>query len=60
MLLAREGGAIAGQKGGAMLAHHISDFERRRTHGSCPSSAGKARASRGLSVACSAGWATWR
>jgi hypothetical protein len=55
MLLAREGGPIACEEGGAMLAHHVSDFEWRATHGSWSRSAGKARASRGLSVACSAG-----
>ena len=60
VLRAREGGPIAGQKGVAMLAHHIGHFQWRATHGSCSRSAGKARASRGLSVACSAGWATWR
>ena len=51
VLRAREGGPIAREKGVAMLAHHIGHFERRPTHGSVSSSAGKARASRGLSVA---------
>ena len=60
VLRAREGRPIAGQKGVAMLAHHIGHFQRRPTHGSRSRSAGKARASRGLSVAWSAGWATWR
>ncbi len=60
VLLAREGRPIAGQKRGAMLAHHISHFQRRPTHGSFSRSAGNARASKGLSVAWSAGWATWR
>src|SRR5712691_6073107 len=60
VLLAREGLAIAGQKRGAMLVHHIGHFQRRPTHGSVSRSAGNARASKGLSVAWSAGWATWR
>src|SRR5439155_881576 len=54
MLRTREGGPIACQKGGAMLAHHIGDFELRLRHGSWPTSTGKVRASRGLSVACTA------
>ena len=33
VLLAREGVPIAGQKGGAMLAHHIGDFKLRATCG---------------------------
>ena len=60
VLLTRQGRPIAGQKGGAMLAHHIGDFQRRPTHGSRSRLAGNARASKGLSVAWSAGWATWR
>src|SRR5262249_22684106 len=60
MLLARQGGPIACEEGSAMLAHHIGDCEGWATHGSLPSSAGNARASKGLSVAWSAGWATWR
>ena len=60
LLLAREDGPIAGQKGGAMLAHHFGHCEWRATHGRLPKSAGNARASRGLLVAWSAGWATWR
>ena len=54
MLRAREGVAIAGQKSRAMLAHHIGHFKLRPIHGSVSRSAGKARASRGLSVACTA------
>jgi hypothetical protein len=60
VLLAREGRPIACQKSGAMLAHHISHFQWRPTHGSLSRSAGHARASKGLSVAWSAGGATWR
>ena len=60
VLRAREGGAIAGQKRGAMLAHHIGNFQRRPTHGILSRSAGNVSASKGLSVAWSAGWATWR
>src|SRR5207248_11240568 len=60
VLLTRQGRPIAGQKGGAMLAHHLGDFQRRPTHGSRSRLAGKARASKGLSVAWSAGCATWR
>jgi hypothetical protein len=60
LLFAREGGARAGQKGIPMLAHHIGDFKGRAPPGSWSRCAGNARASRGLSVACSAGWATWR
>src|SRR5215475_4806714 len=60
VLRAREGGPIARQKGVTMLAHDISHFQRRPTHGSFSRSAGNARASKGLSVAWSAGWATWR
>src|SRR6266568_144197 len=59
VLLAREARPIAFEEGGAMLAYHIGHFEWWATHGSWSRSAGKARASRGLSVACSAGWATW-
>ena len=58
VLRAREGGAIAGQKRGAMLAHHIGNFQRRPTHGILSRSAGNVSASKGLSVAWSAGWAT--
>src|SRR6266446_10912909 len=60
VLRAREGGPIAGQKSGAMLAHHLGHFEGWASHGSLPRSAGNARASKGLSVAWSAGCATWR
>jgi hypothetical protein len=60
VLRAREGGPIALEKGITMLAHHIGHFERWATHGRVSKSAGNARASRGLSVAWSAGWATWR
>ena len=60
MLRAREGGPIARQKGVTMLAHDIGHFQDRPTHGSRSRSAGKAKASRGLSVAVSAGCATWR
>jgi hypothetical protein len=60
MLRAREGRSIARQKGGAMLAHDIGHFERWPTHGSRSRLAGTARASSGLSVAVSAGCATWR
>jgi len=55
VLLAREGRPIACQKSGAMLAHHISHFQWRPTHGSFSRSAGNARASKGRSVAGSAG-----
>ena len=55
VLLTRQEVAIALEKRVAMLAHHIGDFQRRPTHGSRSNSAGKARASRGLSVAVSAG-----
>jgi hypothetical protein len=55
VLRAREGGSITRQKGVAMLAHDIGHFQVRPTHGSRSSSAGKAKASRGLSVAVSAG-----
>jgi hypothetical protein len=60
MLRAEEGGPIALEKGVAMLAHYLGHFEGRATHGRVSRSAGNARASRGLSVAWSAGWATWR
>jgi len=60
LLRAREDGPIARQKGIAMLTHDIGHFQRRPTHGRVSRLAGKARASRGLSVAWSAGWATWR
>ena len=60
VLLTRQGVTIAGQKRGAMLARHIGDFEPWRTHGRFPNSAGKARASRELSVVWSAGAATCR
>src|SRR5215510_463456 len=60
LLHAREDGPIARQKGVAMLPHDIGHFQRRPTHGRVSRLAGKARASRGLSVAWSAGWATWR
>src|SRR2546427_12361255 len=60
VLRAREGRPIAGQKSGAMLAHHIGHFQQRPTHGSLSRLAGNARASKGLSVAWRAGWATWR
>jgi hypothetical protein len=55
VLRAREGVAIAGQTSYAMLVHDIGHFKWRRMHGSWSTSAGKARASRGLAVACSAG-----
>ena len=55
VLRAREGRSITRQKGIAMLAHAIGHFQVRATHGSRSSSVGKARASRGLSVAVSAG-----
>ena len=54
VLRPREGGPIACQKGFAMLAHHIGDFDLRLRHGSWSTSTGKVRASRGLSVACTA------
>src|SRR5262249_14771139 len=60
VLRAREGRSIAGQKGVPMLAHDIGHFQQRPTHGSRSRSAGNASASKGLSVACSAGAATWR
>src|SRR5712691_6687762 len=60
VLRARQGLSIAVEEGSAMLAHHIGDFERWATHGRVSRSAGNARASRGLSVAWSAGCATWR
>src|SRR5215831_18832313 len=60
VLLTRQGRPVACEEGRTMLAHHIGHFEWRATHGSWSRPAGKARASRGLSVACSAGWATWR
>src|SRR5215831_12476150 len=60
VLFTREGGPIAVQKGGAMLAHHLGDFKGWATHGRVPRSAGNASASKGLAVACSAGWATCR
>jgi hypothetical protein len=60
LLRAREGGPIAAQKGVAMLAHHIGDFEWRPTHGTCSRWAGKARVRKGPCVAWRAGWATWR
>src|SRR5437773_1015544 len=60
LLRAREDGPIASQKGVAMLTHDLGHFQRRPTHGRVSRLAGKARASRGLSVAWSAGWATWR
>ena len=60
VLLATQGVPIARQKGCAMLVHHIGDFEWRATHGSSSRFAGNARASKGLSVAESAGCATWR
>jgi len=60
VLLARQGRPIACEEGSAMLAHDIGDFEWWATHGRVSRLAGNARASRGLSVACRAGWATWR
>src|SRR5439155_5763293 len=60
MLRTREDGPIARQKGVTMLAHDIGHFQDRPTHGSRSRSAGKAKASRGLSVAVSAGCATGR
>jgi hypothetical protein len=60
VLLARQGVPIALEKGGAMLAHHIGDFEWRATHGSVSRSTGNASASKGLAVPGSAGAATWR
>src|SRR5437764_7939419 len=60
MLLTREGRLIACQEGVAMLVDDIGHFQQRPAHGSFSRSAGNARASKGLSVAWSAGWATWR
>jgi hypothetical protein len=60
ILRAGESGPIASQKGVTMLVHHIGDFEWRATHGRVSRSAGNASASKGLSVAWSAGCATWR
>src|SRR4029450_2412057 len=58
LLRAREEGPIARQKGVAMLTHDLGHFQRRPTHGRVSRLAGKARASRGLSVAWGAGWGT--
>jgi hypothetical protein len=55
VLRAREGGSITCQEVRAMLAHDIGHFQWRPTHGSRSNAAGKAKASRGLSVAVSAG-----
>ena len=55
LLHAREGCPIALKEDGPMLADDIGDFQGRATHGSLPSSAGKTRASRGLSVAVERG-----
>src|SRR5262245_26473431 len=60
VLHARQGRPGACEEGRTMLAHHIGHFEWSASHGSLSGGAGEARASRGLSVACSAGWATWR
>ena len=60
VLRPREGVPIALEKDVAMLAHHIGHFQWRATHGRVSRPAGKTRASRGLSVAVSAGCATWR
>jgi len=60
MLRTRARRPIPCQTGGAMRTPHLGDCARRRTHGRWPNSAGKARASRGLSVAWSAGCAPWR
>ena len=60
VLRARQGVPIVLDKGGAMLAHDIGHFQDRPTNGSLSRSAGKAKASRGLSVAVRAGCATWR
>jgi hypothetical protein len=60
VLCTRQGRSIACQKGAAILADHLSDFEWRAIHGCCSRLAGNARTSKGLSVACSAGAATCR
>ena len=58
LLLAAQGMTIARKVRCTILAYYIGGFKGRRTHGRLPKSAGNAKASRGLSVACSAGWAT--
>src|SRR5947209_19286391 len=55
VLLATQGVPVARQKGGAMLVHHIGDFEWQATHGSGSKGAGNARATRGLAVGVSPG-----
>src|SRR5262249_7455247 len=55
LLHAREDGPIARQKGVAMLPHDIGHFQRRPTPGRVSTLAGKAKASRGVSVARSGG-----
>jgi hypothetical protein len=57
---AREDGPIGRPQGVTMLTHDLGHFQRRPTPGRVSRLAGKARASRGRSVAWSAGWATWR
>src|SRR5262249_61972564 len=56
VLLRGQGGAIACQIGGTILAYHISDFEGRPRH----KGASKGKASNGLGVAWRACGVTWR
>ena len=56
VLLRGQGGTIARQIGGAILAHHVSHFEGGAGHNGCSSG----NASRGLGVAWRACGVTWR